>query len=143
MAGTALRLSLASGGGGPNHNQDMWQELRLLAAMAGGAGPARAAAQALAMATRGGAAALGMEAELGTLEAGKWADICCVDLGGPATHPVGDPVTQLVFGGGRDMVSDVWVAGRILLSEGTLTRLDWPNVAARADAWAARMNSGG
>lgn len=143
MSGAAIRLSVAGGGGAPNYNQDMWQDLQLLAAMARAGGAPHAAAQALAMATRGGAAALGMEAELGTLESGKWADICCADLGGPPTHPVIDPVTQLVFGGGRDIVSDVWVAGRQLLSEGSFTRLDWPAVAARADAWAVRMNNGG
>jgi 5-methylthioadenosine/S-adenosylhomocysteine deaminase len=54
-----------------------------------------------------------------------------------------DPVTQLVFFGGRDIVSDVWVTGRQLLSGGKLTRLDWPKVAARAAAWALRMKSGG
>jgi 5-methylthioadenosine/S-adenosylhomocysteine deaminase len=49
----------------------------------------------------------------------------------------------LVFGGGRDIVSDVWVAGRQLLSGGELTRLDWPEVAARSAAWAMRLNAGG
>ena len=83
-------------------------------------------------ATRGGAAALGLEGEIGTLEAGKWADLCCVDLSRPGTQPVGDPVAQLVFGGGRDIVSDVWVAGRQLLSGGELTRLDWSEVSARS-----------
>jgi 5-methylthioadenosine/S-adenosylhomocysteine deaminase len=98
---------------------------------------------ALSVATRGGAAVLGLDGELGTLEAGKWADLCCVDLGGPATQPLSDPVAQLVFCGGRDIVSDVWVAGRQLLSAGELTRLDWPGVAARANAWARRLKSGG
>jgi 5-methylthioadenosine/S-adenosylhomocysteine deaminase len=49
----------------------------------------------------------------------------------------------LVFAGGRDIVSDVWVAGRQLLAEGELSRLDWSRVAARAAAWDARMNTGG
>jgi 5-methylthioadenosine/S-adenosylhomocysteine deaminase len=98
---------------------------------------------ALAMATRGGAAVLGLDGDVGTLEPGKWADLCCVDLGGPATQPLIDPVTQLVFCGGRDLVRDVWVAGRQLLSDGELTRLDWPGVAARANAWAMRLKSGG
>jgi 5-methylthioadenosine/S-adenosylhomocysteine deaminase len=48
-------------------------------------------------------------------------------------------VTQLVFCGGRDMVSDVWVAGRPLLSEGELTRLDWAAAAERAGTWARRL----
>ena len=41
------------------------------------------------------------------------------------------------------MVTDVWVGGRLLLSESGLTRLDWPGVSARATAWASRLGSGG
>ena len=85
----------------------------------------------IAAATRGGAAALGLDAEIGTLEAGKWADLCCLDLAGPATQPVYDPLRQGIFSGGRDLVSDVWVAGRQLLCDGQFTRLDWPSLAAR------------
>lgn len=84
----------------------------------------------LAAATLGGARSLGLDAGIGTLETGKWADLCCVDLGVPPLRPTGDPIRQLVFSGGRDMVSDVWVAGRQLLSEGQFTRLDWAPLAA-------------
>jgi 5-methylthioadenosine/S-adenosylhomocysteine deaminase len=79
---------------------------------------------------------------VGTLEPGKWADLCCVDTGGPAMQPLRDPVAQLVFCGGRDIVNDVWVAGRQLLADGELTRMDWSVVAGRADAWTARMQTG-
>jgi hypothetical protein len=41
------------------------------------------------------------------------------------------------------MVSDVWVAGRQLLSNRELTRLDWTRIAARANIWTARLTSGG
>jgi 5-methylthioadenosine/S-adenosylhomocysteine deaminase len=81
-----------------------------------------------------------MESDIGTLEAGKWADLCCMDLSGPGTQPVGDALSQIVFAGGRDLVSDVWVAGRQLLSGGELTRLDWAEVSDRSAAWADRMN---
>jgi hypothetical protein len=37
-----------------------------------------------------------------------------------------DPAAQLVWNGGRDIVSDVWVSGRHLLNDGAFTRLDWP-----------------
>jgi 5-methylthioadenosine/S-adenosylhomocysteine deaminase len=127
----------------PNQNQDVWGEMKLLAATAGGGNTSGGAWDALAAATRGGAAVLGIDADVGTLESGKWADLCCVDLSGPATQPSGDPVAQLVFCGGRDIVSDVWVAGRQLLSDGLMTRLDWPSVAARANAWGRRLNTGG
>jgi 5-methylthioadenosine/S-adenosylhomocysteine deaminase len=119
-------------------NQDLWPEIRLFARLTPGLG----AWDALALATRGGAAVLGLDGEIGTLESGKWADLCCVDLSGPSVQPIGDPVAQLVFCGGRDIVSDVWVAGRQLLSNRDLTRLDWSGVAARAMGWAARMSMG-
>jgi 5-methylthioadenosine/S-adenosylhomocysteine deaminase len=141
---SGIRLGLGTGGGA---RQDVWGEMQLLALMTPHLQPSGgsdySAWDALAMATRGGAAVLGLDGDAGTLEAGKWADLCCVDLGGPATQPLIDPVTQLVFCGGRDIVSDVWVAGRQLLSDGELTRLDWPGVAARANAWAMRLKSGG
>src|SRR5882724_4705420 len=144
FAASGIRVGLGTGGGG---RQDLWGEMQLLALMTPRAessgGSAGSAWDALAAATRGGAAVLGLDGEVGTLESGKWADLCCVDLAGPATQPLIDPVTQLVFCGGRDIVSDVWVAGRQLLADGELIRLDWPGIAARANAWALRLKNGG
>jgi 5-methylthioadenosine/S-adenosylhomocysteine deaminase len=144
---SGIRLSVGSGGGTPHRNQDVWGEMKSLAlAMSSEPLPSgldHRAWEALAIATRGGAAALGLDTDLGTLEPGKWADLCCVDLAGPATQPLGDPVKQLVFCGGRDIVSDVWVAGRQLVSEGELTRLNWAAVSERANSWALRQKLGG
>jgi 5-methylthioadenosine/S-adenosylhomocysteine deaminase len=144
FAASGIRLGVGTGGA---CRQDVWGEMQLLALMAPRAessgGSAGSAWDALAAATRGGAAVLGLDGEVGTLESGKWADLCCVDLAGPATQPLIDPVTQLVFCGGRDIVSDVWVAGRQLLADGELIRLEWPGVAARANAWALRLKTGG
>ena len=141
---SGIRLALGTGGA---CRQEVWREMQLLALMTprpqtSGA-PDYAAWDALAAATCGGAAVLGLDGDVGTLESGKWADICCVDLGGPATQPLTDPVTQLVFCGGPGIASDVWVAGRQLLSDGELTRLDWAGVAARANAWAMRLKQKG
>jgi 5-methylthioadenosine/S-adenosylhomocysteine deaminase len=144
FAASGIRVGLGTGGA---CRQDVWGEMQLLALMtprAHSSGESDGTAwDALTAATRGGAAVLGLDGEVGTLESGKWADLCCVDLAGPATQPLIDPVTQLVFCGGRDIVSDVWVAGRQLLADGELIRLDWPGVAARANAWAQRMKIGG
>jgi 5-methylthioadenosine/S-adenosylhomocysteine deaminase len=134
FAAAGVRLGLGSGGA--VLGEDLWGDMKIFALLT-------QAWDGLHAATRGGAAALGLESEVGSLEAGKWADLCCVDLSGPATQPLGDPLAQLVFGGGRDIVSDVWVAGRQLLSGGELTRLDWPDVAARSAAWAIRLNARG
>jgi 5-methylthioadenosine/S-adenosylhomocysteine deaminase len=130
-----VRLGIGSAGAAAL-GHDIWGNMKIVALLSN-------AGDALRAATLGGAAVLGLESELGSLETGKWADLCCVDLSGAATQPIGDPLAQLVFGGGRDIVSDVWVAGRQLLSGGELTRLDWSDVAARSQAWAARMAAGG
>ena len=126
-----VRLGIGSAGTSIS-GHDIWGNMKIVALLSN-------AGDALRAATYGGAAVLGLEGEVGSLESGKWADLCCVDLSGPATQPIGDPLAQLVFGGARDMVSDVWVAGRQLLSGGELTRLDWSDVARRSQAWVARM----
>lgn len=128
LAQAGLRLGLGSDGAASHDDQDLWTEIKLLGFYAGAHSSAW---ESLAMATRGGASALGLDAEVGTLEPGKWADLCCIDLGGPATQPPHDPLAQLVFCGGRDMVTDVWVAGRQLLADSRLTRLDWPSLRTR------------
>jgi 5-methylthioadenosine/S-adenosylhomocysteine deaminase len=140
-----IRLGLGSAGA-VSMSEEIWPDMKLIALMlpaVSAGGDALNAWDVLSIATRGGASVLGLEDEVGTLQTGKWADLCCLDLSGPATHPLGDPFTQLLFNGGRDLVSDVWVAGRQLLSDGALTRLDWASAAARSDAWSQRMNPGG
>jgi 5-methylthioadenosine/S-adenosylhomocysteine deaminase len=144
LAAAGIRLSLGSGV--DSLSQGIWGEMRLIALLAHGPGSGGAGLNAwdvLHMATRGGAAALCLADEVGTLEAGKWADLVCVDLSGASTQPLREPLAQLVFNGGRDLVSDVWVAGRQLLLDGNLTRLEWSGVAARTQAFAARMIAGG
>jgi len=134
FAAAGLRLALGSAGA-DTFSQGIWGEMKLIALMAHTCGNGSAHLNAwdvLDMATRGGAAVLGLESEVGTLEAGKWADLACFDLSGPGTQPLREPLTQLVFNGGRDLVSDVWVAGRQLLLDGNLTRLEWSGAAARS-----------
>ncbi len=138
-SGNGMSHAAAVGGGTPGIGLDLWSELKLLALLALSGGeepPALSPWDALAAVTRGAAATLGLDQEIGTLERNKWADICCVDLQGPAMQwlcdqPARDLPRQLVFNGGRDAVCDVWVAGRQLLDGGTFTRLDWPALLAR------------
>jgi 5-methylthioadenosine/S-adenosylhomocysteine deaminase len=127
-----LRLGLGSAGFAAL-SQDVWGEMRLAALLSTGW-------DALYAATRGGAAVLGLDADIGSLEPGKWADMCCLDLAGPAMQPVSDALSQVAFNGGRDLVSDVWVAGRQLLSAGELTRLDWSGVSSRRQARTSPAN---
>ena len=52
-----------------------------------------------------------MDDAIGSITPGKWADLVAIDLSDPDLQPVHDPVSQLMFSGGREQVTDVWIAG--------------------------------
>jgi 5-methylthioadenosine/S-adenosylhomocysteine deaminase len=115
-----INLAFGTDGAASNNRVDMLSELRLAALLAkGGAGDASvlAAATALEAATLGGARALGLQHRIGSLEAGKEADVVAFDLSPPETQPLYDVVSHLVYSAGREQVSDVWVAGRRVVEE--------------------------
>lgn len=92
----------------------------------------------LGMATREGAAALHLEAEVGTLETGKAADIVVVDLEEWSALPGGDPASRIVFGCSSQMVRHVVVDGRPLIVDGELVEVDTVGLRFRInDAWEA------
>jgi len=62
-----------------------------------------------------------------------------VDLNAPATQPVYNPISQLVYAAGRDQVSDVWVAGEQLLDNGKLTTVNENELLELAAAWQERI----
>ena len=94
---------------------------------------------ALEMATLNGARALSLDHETGSLIAGKSADLMAFDLGGLRAHPLYDPVSQIVYAGHRDQVTDVWVAGKRVVEERRLVTLDEQDLVATAERWAARI----
>jgi 5-methylthioadenosine/S-adenosylhomocysteine deaminase len=84
------------------------------------------------MATLGGAAALGMADEIGSLEVGKAADLVVFDGNRPHLRPHVHPLGNLVHTGqGRD-VRMVMVEGEILVEDGRPTRVDMDDVCLQA-----------
>jgi 5-methylthioadenosine/S-adenosylhomocysteine deaminase len=81
------------------------------------------------MATRDGARALRMDADIGTLEVGKRADVVVID-GSRLAHG-GDPATRVLFGGGARGVRDVLVDGTVLVRDGQVLTLDAAEVRAK------------
>jgi 5-methylthioadenosine/S-adenosylhomocysteine deaminase len=78
----------------------------------------------LEMATMGGARALGMEAEIGSLKVGKKADIIVVDFQNAHLHPVIDPIANLVYNGLGNDIEAVFVAGEQLIQDGKSLKID-------------------
>ncbi len=139
-----VNVALGTDGAASNNDLDMLSEMRTAALLAKGVAndPAAApASQVLRMATYCGAKALGMEADLGSLEAGKLADIVAVDLGGIGAAPLYDPISQLVYSGHRDQISNVWVAGRRVVAERKLTNVDIASLKQTTDHWRDRIKN--
>ena len=138
-----VNVAIGTDGAASNNDLDLLGETRtaaLLAKAVAGSAAALDAHRALRMATLNGARALGMQNEVGSLEVGKAADIVAFDLSGLARQPIYDPVSQLIYATGRDCVSHVWVAGKHLLDEGQLTRMDEQALCATAKAWGERIS---
>jgi 5-methylthioadenosine/S-adenosylhomocysteine deaminase len=131
MLAAGIPIGLGTDGPASHDDLDLWSDVRLAAQLARlGSADATAltAAQALLLATRGGAAAIGRD-DLGTLRPGAWADLVHVDADGPAFAAGldtgdGQLLANLVWGGGSRAVRDVWVAGEQVLDGGVPTRVD-------------------
>jgi 5-methylthioadenosine/S-adenosylhomocysteine deaminase len=134
-----LRLGVAVGlgvdGAGSNDRQDFLEVMKtavLLQRVHHLQATALSARDALHMATIGGARALGLEDELGSIEEGKAADLVVFDGTSPALANLSDPYQAIVYCAGPREVKDVWVAGERSVVDGDVTRVDPAEVTARA-----------
>jgi 5-methylthioadenosine/S-adenosylhomocysteine deaminase len=137
-----ITVGIGSDGAASNNVLDILSEMRtaaLLAKVATGDASALSAMDALRLATISAARALRRDHEIGSIEAGKWADLACVDLLRCNSQPVYDPVSQLVYTARADQVSDVWVAGRRQLDDGQLTGVDTESLFRRSAEWQTRI----
>ncbi len=145
LSAAGVNVALGTDGAASNNDLDMMGEMRMAALLAKAvAGDATAlnAHAALRMATLGGARALGLETSTGSVETGKWADLCCLDLDHVATQPLYDVASQIVYAAGREQVTDTWVAGRHLYADGELTHMDTVELKRRAAEWRDRIADG-
>lgn len=137
MQRAGVSLSLGADGAPCNNNLDGFHEMRLAALIHKPRfGPeALPAASILRMATRGGAAALGLEAEIGSLEVGKRADVVLLDLGGAHAQPESDGnlMSRIVYAARSTDVRHVFVDGRHVVRDGRLTTEDESRIVRRAN----------
>lgn len=110
-----VTIGIGTDGSASNNRLDLLAEARTGALLAKGASgraevwPAPAVLKSL---TLDAARVLGLDRMVGSIEAGKQADLVALDLGRPELQPVFDPISQLIYAAGREHVSHVWVAGQ-------------------------------
>lgn len=137
-----VHVCLGADGAPCNNNLDMFTEMRLAALLhKPRVGPlGMPAKQVLEMATLGGARAIGMAHEVGSLEPGKRADIAVVDLNGVHTAPGAEEVeSELVYASRASDVRHVLVDGRQVVRDGRLLTLDRKQVVTEARRQAERL----
>jgi 5-methylthioadenosine/S-adenosylhomocysteine deaminase len=136
MLDAGISVSLGADGAACNNRLDMFTEMRSMAllqkAMHGPQViPAR---QALRMATIDGAKALGLEAEIGTLETGKRADVIVVNVDSLHSTPHADIVSAIVYSAQSSDVRSVVIDGRLVMHKKTLLTLDEEQVLSDANS---------
>lgn len=120
-----VRVGLGSDSVASNNRMDVLDEARLAILIARALGRSferPSAAVGLELATLGGARALGLQSEIGTLDAGKAADLAAFPLDVMHARPVQDPMSALLFATSGRGASFVAVAGEVLVREGRLLR---------------------
>ncbi|OYW40301.1 MAG: N-ethylammeline chlorohydrolase [Hydrogenophilales bacterium 12-61-10] len=144
LAAAGVNFGLGSDGAASNNRLDLFAEMRLAALLAKGvSGDAAAlpAAAALRAATLGGASALNLDSQIGSITPGKRADLVAVDLTSVSSQPVFDPISHLVYVAGREAVRHVWVDGKHIINNHGLAGLDKDDLIARAAYWHTKITA--
>ena len=142
LLAAGCRVAIGADGAPCNNRLDVFAEMRLAALIQKprlGA-DALPAGQVLELATLGGARALGLEREIGSIALGKRADLVVLDLHEPHLHPaVGNPVSLVVYAACASDVRDVFVDGRPVVLGHELVTAPIEEIVREADRCAAEL----
>lgn len=144
MRSARVAVGLGTDGAASNNDLDMFEAMRqaaFLHKLQSGDPRAIPARVALAMATIEGARALGLDRTIGSLEAGKRADLIVVSMASARQTPLYDPISHLVYTTRGDDVRTTIVNGRVLMRDRKVLSLDERAVLAEAGAQAAHVRA--
>jgi len=138
-----ISVGIGTDGAASNNRLDMFAEMRqaaLLAKAVSANAQALPAHRALAMATLDGARALRLDQSIGSIEAGKFADLTAIEFSAPDMLPCYDPVSHVVYAAGRENVSHVWVGGRLRVENRLLKTAPKHDLENLANLWQNRLS---
>jgi cytosine/adenosine deaminase-related metal-dependent hydrolase len=142
LVAAGCRVAIGADGAPCNNRLDVFAEMRLAALIQKprlGA-DALPAGQVLEFATLGGARALGLEHDIGSIAPGKRADLVVLDLHDPHLHPAtGDPVSLVVYAARASDVRDVFVDGRPVVLGHELVTASIEEIVREADRCAVEL----
>lgn len=138
-----ISVSLGADGAACNNRLDMFTEMRTAALLQKALhGPeVLPAGRVLRMATIDGARALGLDAEIGSLEVGKRADVAVVNMDRLHTSPESDIVSRLVYAAEASDVQSVIIDGRVMMGDRELLTIDEAETVAEANAQSELLQS--
>jgi 5-methylthioadenosine/S-adenosylhomocysteine deaminase len=143
MLAADIALGLGTDGAASNNDLDMWEEMDTAAKLHKeftGDPKVVTAREAVAMATIGGARALHLERETGSLEAGKRADVIIVDMDSLHQTPRYDIYSSLVYATKASDVRTVVIEGRVVMRDRRLLTLDEETIKRDARAYRLRIS---
>ncbi|WP_435211954.1 TRZ/ATZ family hydrolase [Luminiphilus sp. nBUS_16] len=139
-----INVALGTDGAASNNRLSMLAELQmaaLLAKVETQEATALSATAALEIATLGGARALGLETEVGSIEPGKAADLIAIDLSQPHTQPLNNVISQVVYATNGSELTHSWVAGQAVVRDGQPLTLAPADILARAASWPKKFRA--
>lgn len=140
---SGVNTALGTDGPASNNNQDMFFSMKagvLLQKVALLDPTCLTAYQILDMATRGGARALGLEKEIGSIEKGKKADLAIINTQGAHIQPLHDPVSALVYCANAGDIDTVVANGNVIMKDRVVLSYDEKEVLAAARESGARLS---
>lgn len=142
MLRKGLRVGLGTDGAASNNDLNLWEEIDTAAKLhklVSGDPKTLSAAEAFALATIGGARALHMEDQIGSIESGKRADVVIVDVDGLHQTPMFSVFSHLVYATKSTDVRTVVINGRVVMLNRRLLTLDENVIKRDANAYRTKI----
>lgn len=144
MLQAGVHVGLGTDGCASNNDLDMWQEMQtanLLQKLSCNSSTVMTARDTLHMATLGGARAAHLDHLVGSIEVGKRADLIVVRLDSPHQTPVFDPISQLCYTTKSSDVTQVYIEGELVMSDGNVPAIDEAELRLAVAAEAERVQA--